>query len=233
MIFIRSLIFNIYFILTTFLVATFGLPFVFSEKYLCKIGRLWARTALFGLKMICGVKMKLIGEENIPEPPFLVASQHQSALETIAFWVIFKNPIYILKKELTKIPLYGIYLIRMGMIVIDRKAGARSLKHIIEQSLQSFKRKGKVIIFPSGTRTIPGEKVKYKIGLSHIYEKSEVKVLPVVLNTGYFWPSKKFLKYSGEFTIHILPPIEAGLPKVEFETILDNIIDQHTEPLLK
>jgi 1-acyl-sn-glycerol-3-phosphate acyltransferase len=226
MVFLRSLLFNIYFILITFLISTLCLPFAFSGLCLEMVGRFWAYSSLFGLRWICGIKMRVIGRENIPAGPFLVASKHQSAIETIVFWIIFRRPIYILKQELTKIPLYGIYLIKMGMIAIDRKSGSRSLKQIITKSLEAFSNNGRVIIFPEGTRTSPGVSIKHKIGVSNIYEKANVPVVPVALNTGYFWPSRSFLKYRGEFIIHILPPIYPGLPRGDFEILLYDTIER-------
>ncbi len=166
----------------------------------------WSRTVLALLKLICGLTWRVTGVENIPKGNFILASKHQSALETIVLPLIFRNPVFVLKKELVQIPIFGTYLKKMGMIYIDRSQGQRAI-HNIKKQLLCLPKGSVVVIFPEGTRTRAGLITeKYQSGVALIYETLKYPVLPVAVDTGIFWPKTGGVM-PGIASIKILKPI--------------------------
>lgn len=227
MIFIRSLIFNIFFVIWTILISIVCSPILlFSPSKVAIVGLIWSRATITALRIICNLNLIIKGQHNIPAMPFIVASKHQSDLETIVFHSLLNKPVYILKKELVKIPFFGIYLVKMGMIIIDRAGKMNALKFMINQTDKTISDNRPVIIFPEGTRTKPGERVEYHPGITALYNQGKYKVLPVALNTGVFWPKGSFIKKPGNYVIEFLPIIEPGLSKEQFmQTLKHNIED--------
>ena len=231
----RSIIFSILFATITVLVSLIFSPFlIFRCRILYWCGIVWCRISLFLLRIICGIKYEVRGRKNLPKGKYIVASKHQSAFETVAFWDVFYIPTYVLKKELTYIPFFGVYLLRMKMICIKRSAGASSIKKIIKEAGSHLKENRKIIIYPEGTRVKPGSKTeRYNPGVAAIYNGCEVPVVPVAINSGMFWQNKKWTKLPGTIVIDILPPIAPGLSKKEFLETLNNKIEDRSLELLK
>ena len=225
--FIRSIIFSIAFAFVTVLVCIIFSPFLIVRcKPLYWAGIVWCKISLFLLRIICGIEYKVTGYKHLPKGSYIVASKHQSAFETVLFWDLFYIPTFVLKRELTKLPFFGIYLVRMGMIYIDRSAGPKALKKIISDADAHIKDERKIIIYPEGTRTKPGvTSKKYNPGVTAIYKNCNVPIVPVALNSGSFWPSKGWIKYPGTIKVKILPAIEPGLDKAEFIKKLHNEIE--------
>ena len=221
--------------IATGIVFTCFSPFLlFRCRALYWTGICWANISLFLARILCGIDYKVIGRENIPNGPYIVASKHQSAFETAAFWKIFYIPTFVLKKELTLIPIFGIYLIRMRMICIRRSAGASSLKQIVRDAQYHIKTGRHIIIYPEGTRIEPGRKgpPKYYPGVVALYNHCNVPIVPVALNSGKFWPNTRWSKSPGTITIKILPPIQPGLSKHEFSERLQKEIEENSLALL-
>ena len=225
---IRSLLFNVYYVIVTFFICLIGMVIGLFSRRLCSLNaRLWGFLLLFGLRWLTGIKCDVKGRENLPrEGGYIVASKHQSALETIAFHALLPLPAYILKKELQYIPLFGWNLLLTGCVPIDRSSGTKAMRSILEGSEKRLKDKRPVVIFPEGTRTKPGATTRYNPGVGLLYEKCQVPVIPVALNSGYFWPRNAFLKTSGTVTIEFLPPMPQGLDKREFISELQNRIEE-------
>jgi 1-acyl-sn-glycerol-3-phosphate acyltransferase len=234
MVFLKSIIFIVLWFLWAFFLGIF-IPFSLFKKFhqtIPKIGYIWARVTLYLLKVVCNISYEVTGIENIPNGPFIVASKHQSAWETIFFLFLFKNPTFILKKELTKIPIYGWYLKKMSMIIIDRKNGTNAIKQIKIGAENAIKHHRAVIIFPEGTRTLPGSRMQYKSGIKFLYDEfaNEVPVIPIALNSGKYWTNKSLIKNPGVIKVKIMQPII--LPSdSKFLTNLQNIIDTNSEEL--
>jgi len=228
--FIRSIIFTTAFAIATVLVCVVFSPFlIFRYKPLYWTGIVWCKISLFLLRIICGIKYQVTGYKHLPRGPYIVASKHQSAFETVLFWDVFYIPTFILKKELTKLPFFGVYLVRTGMIYIDRAAGSKALKQIINDADKHIKARRKIIIFPEGTRGKPGVVAdKYNSGVIALYKHCNVPIVPIALNSGSFWPSKGWIKYPGTIKMKILPPIEPGLDKAEFIKRLHNDIETNS-----
>jgi 1-acyl-sn-glycerol-3-phosphate acyltransferase len=232
-IFWRSLLFNLAFYSWTGLVALFCLPLLLSLRYSMLPGQLWAQGSLWLAASICGIRHEVRGLQYVSEHGVIYASKHQSAWDTVIFWIMFRAPAYVLKKELLRLPLFGFYLIRQEQIAIDRKAGASAIKSLIRQCRQRLWERRPVILFPEGTRTVPGAAPVYQPGIGAVYSQLKVPVIPVALNSGLCWGRKAFLKKPGTIVLEFLPPIEPGLPTKEFLARLQNSIESASAKLLE
>ncbi len=186
----------------------------------------WLAINLAIYKYIGGMTFEIRGIENIPsnQKGYIVAAKHQSAWETIGLAHIFKHPAYILKKELLMLPLFGFYLKKFQMIPIDRSKGKKAMDFMLPFAATSLKNKRPLLIFPEGTRTSPGAPPRYKHGFAKLYTDLDSAIVPVALNTGFFWPKKSFTRYRGKIIVSILPAIEPGLSHQEvYEKIISSI----------
>lgn len=231
---IRSLLFNIFYVLWTIFIGIIFLPAVLLPQHviILIVGQIWARGLYFFLKTFCNLRLNLIGKNNIPSVPAIFASKHQSALETFMFHLLLNKPVFVLKKELLNIPIFGFYLKSMGMIAIDREGGIKSLKLLLKQVQDKINNGYSIIIFPEGTRTVPGEITEYNPGIAAIYNLKIAPVVPIALNTGYFWPKKSFLKKSGNFSIKFLEKLPDNLDKKAFMTQLKDVIELNSNNLV-
>ncbi len=229
MCFVKSIIFIIMWFSWTLVFGLITLPaFLFPKNNIIysKCCKIWAEVTLFFLRIICQIKVKVIGD--IPKYPCIVASKHQSAWETIFFLTFFNNPVFVIKKELTKIPIYGWYLAAAGMIIIDRKSGSNALKQIKHGAEEAINSGRTFIIFPEGTRTKPGSSVKYKSGISFLRDNFTVPIIPVALNSGSYWLNKSIIRKPGSITVKILPQFKE---KEYFLKELQELIDSESENL--
>ena len=235
MMILRSILFYLFMTIWTLFIAITGSIFLIKpNKYLYYVCRIWSKGLLIALQIICNIRYRIIGKNNLPKPPYIVASKHQSAFETILFWQMFLPPIYVLKKELTKIPFFGWYLIRLGMIYINRSSQSQALKHTIAETKKALDKNMVIIIFPEGTRTEPGHRSeRYFPGIKALYSSSDAPVVPIALNSGVCWPGKKFVMKPGLVTIKILEPIKPGMDKDKFMTQLNSTIETQSQNLLK
>ncbi|MFO7592542.1 MAG: lysophospholipid acyltransferase family protein [Pseudomonadota bacterium] len=167
----------------------------------------WGRFSIWWLKVTCNLTYKVEGLENIPDSPTIVLAKHQSAWETIALQEILPRQTWVLKRELLWLPIFGWGLALMYPVAIDRKAGKKALKQVIEQGTRRLKMGLWLIIFPEGTRTAPGERKRYAIGGAMLAQKSGFPVLPVCHNAGEFWPKNNLLKKPGTISLVIGEPI--------------------------
>jgi 1-acyl-sn-glycerol-3-phosphate acyltransferase len=229
---LRSLAFNTAFYLVTTLIAFGGLPALVSRSATRKVARFWARTTMWLLDVVGGVRIEYRGLENIPPGPLLVAAKHQSALETLALVTVFENFAYILKRELLWIPLIGWYLSRAGMVAIDRSKGSRAMAVMNESAVQAIGQGRQLIIFPEGTRRPPGAPPAYKLGISHLYVALGVPCLPVALNSGLYWPRRSLTRRPGTTVIEFLSPIAPGLERAAFLDLVQERIETASNALL-
>ena len=178
------------------------------------------------LKFFLNTKIDIKGKENIiKNEKFFIAASHQSMFETFYLQTIFNSPIFILKKELTLIPIFGWYLRKIGSISIERdKITKDNLNFFGNISEKLLNTKRPLIIFPQGTRVLPNERPTFKKGASRIYEELKIKCQPVAINSGYVWPKKGRKTNQRTITISILEPIHPGMHKDEFLKILENNI---------
>ena len=170
----------------------------------------WAKMNMHFLKWFCNLNYKIKGKENIPTEPSLVISNHQSTWETLAFQHFLPNQLWVLKKELLRVPIFGWGLAIISPIAIDRSAGKKAVDQIVEQGEKKLNQGRWVIIFPEGTRISPGVDSKYKMGSFIFATRITHPVLPIAHNAGEFWPKHSFIKYPGTITVSIGEPFNAG-----------------------
>ena len=233
MIFLRSLLFNLAFYLCTAVFAIGGLPaLVFGRKAILELARAWARASLWLLEVICGVKVEYRGVENMLRQGCIIASKHQSALETLALVTQVEDFTYILKRELTFIPLFGQYLLRSDQIAINRANRSAAMSRLIELAGKAIAEGRGIFIFPEGTRRPAGAPPRYKNGVSHLYAAAHAPCVPVALNSGLFWPRRTVLRRPGTTVIEFLPAIPADLPTAKFAKILQERIETASNRLI-
>jgi 1-acyl-sn-glycerol-3-phosphate acyltransferase len=212
-----SLLFNIAFYAVTAAWSVFGYTCLMTSHpdRLILFGRSWARVVIRMLRRICGIDVRITGLEHIPQDgPALIASVHQSAFDT-AIWMLLPRPSYVLKKELLKVPLFGALMRPSGMIVVDRRAGARAIRDLIRDGKRARDDGRQVVIFPEGTRAQPGAPHVLQPGVAALAAAMGVPVIPVATNSGEHWGRKSFLKIPGLIRIAIGPPLPAKMSRAE------------------
>ncbi|WJR79326.1 lysophospholipid acyltransferase family protein [Bradyrhizobium sp. NP1] len=233
-IFLRSLVFNVAFYVVLVALIIIALPtLVMPLPALLTVAHWWASASIFLMRVICNIKVEFRGVEKIPKGPLIVASKHQSMWETFALLPFFERPIFILKRELTWIPVFGLFLIKADMIAINRAAGARALMRMARRAGEVVRRGRQLVIFPEGTRTPVGAPPHYKSGVGLIYVDCGVACLPVALNSGLFWPRRTFMRYPGTLVVEFLDPLPAGLSRDEFLRRTREAIESATARLVE
>ena len=216
---IRNFLFSIFFYFGIILISIIFLPsFFLPQKVVLVGGKLMGFWAGLCLKTFLSTKIIIKGKENIIyNEKFLIASSHKSMFETFFLQTIFNSPIFILKKELLKIPIFGWYLIKIGSISIDRGKTTKENLNFFDKISESVNKSDRpIIIFPQGTRLNPKDRSDFKKGASRIYDELKIKCQPVAINSGYTWPKRGMLEPNKSLTISILKPIEPGFKKEEF-----------------
>ena len=224
---IRNLVFSISFFTGIIFISIIFLPALFlPQKVVLFGGKLMGYWAGFCLNFFLSTKIIIKGKENIiSNEKFFISASHQSMFETFYLQTIFNSPVFILKKELLQIPIFGWYLKKIGCISIQRNKTTKDNLSFLSDIVQIIENSNRpLIIFPQGTRVLPHERPPFKKGASRIYEELEIICQPVAINSGYVWP-KSGVKHSHKtITISILEPINAGLSKEEFIKILEQKI---------
>jgi 1-acyl-sn-glycerol-3-phosphate acyltransferase len=230
---IRSLVFNALFYLVLLAYLAVALPTLALPHWgIVGLARHWARTNLALLRIVCGTTVEWRGLEKIPLGAVLVAAKHQSLWETFALLTLFPDPTYILKRELLWIPFYGWYAKHAEMIPVDRGGGKAALVAMAARVRDALIAGKQVIVFPEGTRRPPGAEPKYKYGIAHLYGEGVAPCVPIALNSGLFWPRRRFLRYPGTITVEVLDPIAPGLPVEAFFARLEGEIEIATARLV-
>jgi len=214
---VRSVVFNVLFYLNLFAHLIFGLPtLLMTHRAVIALAKNWSHVNIWLLKVICRIEVEYLGREKIPSGPLIVASKHQSMLETFALIPLFADPVFIVKRELMWIPVFGWYLWKADMIPVDRGARSQALLAMTQRARRELERGRQLIIFPEGTRRAPAAPPAYKYGVVQLYAAIGVPCLPVALNSGVVWRRRSFRRHPGTVTIEILDPIPPGLDKQPF-----------------
>lgn len=233
MLVLRSALFNAVFFLWSVVICLMYLPlFFFPERVMVRGGTWWSKSIIRILGLTVGTRFEIRGGENIPPGAAIFASKHQSAWDTLIYMTILPGPALVVKKELFRIPLYGWYARHAGMIGVDRRGGARALKHLIRRARSALKDGRPVVIFPQGTRTAPGVHKPYQAGVAALYRVLGRPVVPVAVNSGLFWGRRAFLKRPGTIVLEYLPAIPTGLDRNEFMAELERRIETATDRLV-
>ena len=227
---IKSVIFSFFFFIGIIFISIIFLPALILPQRITLIGgKLMGHWASFCLKFFLSTKIIVKGKENIIDnEKFFIASSHQSMFETFYLQTIFNCPVFILKKELLLIPIFGWYLKKIGSISIKRnKISKENLNFFEDISKSVLSSNRPLIIFPQGTRVLPIERPPFKKGASRIYQELKISCQPIAINSGYVWPKKGIKQSNKTITISILKPIKANYSKEEFLNILeDNIYSE-------
>ena len=192
----------------------------------------WARLNVAAARLICGIRYRVIGAENIPAEPCIILAKHQSAWETLAFQVVLPPHVWVLKRELLRVPFFGWGLAMLSPIAIDRASGTRALKQTLEQGRERLHNGFSIMIFPEGTRIPTGARGRYHPGGAWLAIKTGVPVLPVAHNAGECWRRNAFLKHPGMITVSIGAPIPPrGLEANELIAQVENWIEREMRRL--
>lgn len=229
---LRSLVYQLLFLPWTLGVCLIYLPLLLGPRKLMQAGaRLWLSGALFLQQRVLGLTYQIKGIENLPAGACLIAAKHQSAWDTMIFHRILADPAYVLKKELLSLPFIGWYLQKTGQVAIDRKAGMKALKLMVDAAKVAAAEGRQVIIFPEGHRQPPGVTGEYHSGIAALYSGLELPLVPVALNSGLFWGRNSFLRHAGCITLEFLPAIAPGMNRKLLMPELESRIETATRAL--
>ncbi|MEX2126400.1 MAG: lysophospholipid acyltransferase family protein [Woeseia sp.] len=209
MLFIRSLVFQIYFFVSVslFAIAIFVCwPFPYSVRF--GLARGWGRTMLWGGRIICGLEYVVEGKDNIPHEPCVIMIKHSTVFEAYAQLAVFPPQTWVVKRELMWIPIFGWGLAALKPIAIDRGAGHTAVSQVIEQGRKKLAAGISVAIFPEGTRVLRGTTKKYGVSGAALAKDAQCRVVPVAHNAGDFWPRRSLIKRPGLIRFCIGPPID-------------------------
>ena len=232
MVALRSHLFNLLFYLSLalWLVAA-TVTFVLPRKAIIRVAQAWGRYSVWLLRVVVGTRVEFRGLEKIPPGGLIVASKHQSFLETFALLSCVDDPTFILKRELQWIPAFGWLTIKAGMIPVNR-GGPTAMADMLRLAVEEARAGRQIMIFPEGTRRPPGAPPAYRFGVAQIYRALDVPCLPVALNSGLFWPRRQYLRRPGTIVIAFGEPIPPGLERDAFMEMLQRRIETESNRLM-
>jgi 1-acyl-sn-glycerol-3-phosphate acyltransferase len=230
---LRSLVFSFWMYGLLILMGLICLPLLAGPRnWVQAVVKLWIRLVLWGLKIFCGVVLRIEGKEFLPKGGALIACKHQAMVDVLWPWLVCPSPALIFKKELSLLPIFGWYVMKLGNVMVDRGGHATALRSMVRRARDLAEQGRQIIIFPEGTRGAPGQKLPYKPGVAALYLQMDVPCVPVALNSGLHWPAHGLIRTPGEITIRILPPIAPGLKRKAFMQELQTRIDEESKALL-
>lgn len=230
---VRSVIFAVWLYGSLAIVAIGFLPTLLGPRSWAEwVAQLWIRIVLFGLRHIVGVRVEVRGQEHRPKGPGIVASKHQGMLDIMEPFLALRHPNFVLKRELSKLPVFGWYCSKLGMIPVDRGGGSPAVKALVAKAAYRLTQGNQVLIFPEGTRKAPGAPPEYKSGVAAIYRDLGLPVTPMATNSGQCWPARGIVKYPGVVVFEFLPPIPPGLLRADFMRRLEASIETASTALL-
>lgn len=236
MIVLRSALFNMLFLGGTALAALGAMPLLLApQAAVTAYVRAWARCVVWALRAVCGIRLEATGLERIPPGGAIIAAKHQSAFDTLVWMMLLDRrwppPVYVLKKELLSIPLWGLLARRCGHIPVDRAAGASALRSMVREGRAALAAGHPVVIFPEGTRTAPGERRAYQPGVAALAIATGAPVVPVATDSGLYWGRRAFRKQPGTIHVAVLPPLPSGLPRQALMAALEAAVEAETARL--
>lgn len=231
---IRSIVFQILLYILTAVTLLVTLPVYFFLGHDGRMGvvRWLARACVWLTKHVAGIDYELRGAENVPKEPAIIASMHQAMWETFAFIPLFPDPTFVIKQELKRVPVWGQFASGVGMVFVDRTKGRAALKDMAKGVQAAIAGGRHVVIFPEGRRIAPGEESDIKSGITYLYRVAGVPVVPVALNSGFFWGRQSFLKRPGKIIVEFLPPIPPGLSNEAFQAAFGGAIEAAADRLI-
>jgi 1-acyl-sn-glycerol-3-phosphate acyltransferase len=232
-IFIRSLAFNLLFYVLVLVLLLVTVPtLVLPRRAVLGVARTWGRGTVWLLRRVCRIDVEWRGLEKIPRGGVIIAAKHQSAWETVVLSTMLPDFAFVVKRELFWIPLFGWCLLKARMIPVDRGGGKPALAELVEHARVAIAQGRQIIIFPEGTRRPPGAPPRYKYGVAHLYAECGAVCVPIALNSGLYWPRRRFLRYPGTVRVEILDPIPPGDDRDVFFAGLQRELESATARLL-
>jgi 1-acyl-sn-glycerol-3-phosphate acyltransferase len=229
---LRSAVYHLAFTAWTLFLCIVYLPLLLAPRRTVQRGAaLWLDGALWLQAQVLGLTFAVEGREHLPDGAAILAVKHQSAWETLVFHRLVGDPAFILKKELLSLPFIGWYLVKTGQVPIDRKAGVRALRIMVEGARTALAEGRKVVVFPEGHRQPPGATGTYQSGIAMLYAAVAAPVIPVAVNSGLFWSRNAFLRRPGMITLQFLPALPPGLDRKSFMEALQTRIETATRAL--
>ncbi len=229
---IKALAFNFALLVWTLVLGIVGLPFLLARRAAAMaFGRFWARGVLALLRLVVRLDHRVVGLDRIPPGGCIIAMKHQSAWDALILPIVLGDPAIVVKRELLLLPFYGWYAARAGSILIDRNAGARSLRQMVAAARPVVAEGRPVVIFPQGTRVAPGASMPYQPGVAALYQSLGVPLVPAAVNSGLFWGRRAFIKRRGRILLEFLEPIPPGWPRPRLMAELEKRIETATSAL--
>jgi 1-acyl-sn-glycerol-3-phosphate acyltransferase len=231
-IWLRSALYNgLFYAWTTLICVTLLWTLLLPRRAVVLCTHLWLTGNDLLEKYVLGLSYRVIGREHIPEGACIIAAKHQSEWETLKLHALFGDPTIVLKIELMRIPLWGAYASRIGVIPVDRSAKGKALNGMLGAAQAIANQGRKIVIFPQGTRVNVGQYLPYKVGVAALAEDLKIPVVPMALNSGVYWPKESFLKRPGTITIEFLPAMPSGLSTEEFMRQLEDKLESRSKDL--
>ncbi len=222
---LRSVLFAAGFVIATALLVFLLSPMLLgSRRAARRAGAVWGRVTIFLLRALAGIRHEVRGP--LPPPGSIVASKHQSAWETFVLAALLPDPVYVVKRELLRVPGVGWYFRRAGQIAVDRQGGASALRHMVQQARSALEQGAQLVVFPEGTRVAPGERRPYHPGIAALYREAGATVVPVALNSGRHWSRRGYRMRPGTIRMTFLDPIPPGMDRRAFMALLEQRIEQ-------
>ena len=205
---------------------------LFKKKWALRVGQVWARFAIKSLKVVCGTDYKLLGQENFKGGPAIFAVKHQAMWETIVLATLLPDPCFVLKKELTSIPVFGWWCLAAGHISVDRNGGTAAMKDLLATAKQRVAQGRQIMIFPEGSRIAPGQKGVFHPGVAGLYAVLGIPCIPVGHNSGLYWKTPGIIRERGTIKIEFGEPIDPGMKRKAFMIELQERVERSTNTLV-
>jgi 1-acyl-sn-glycerol-3-phosphate acyltransferase len=231
---VRSILYGLWYYGATALLAILYVPLLPLPRRALHEGiRIWAQVLIWGMRVIGGVKLEVRGLHNIPPGACLIAAKHQSMFDVVPAFAYMPDALFVMKKELMRIPVFGWHNAKDGTIVVDRAGAANAMRKLIADTRDRFKEPRQLLIFPEGTRRAPGAEPAYKPGVAGMYRELETPCVPIATNTGLHITSSGVAKSRGTVVFEVLEPIPAGLKRADFMRLLQERIETASDALLR
>jgi 1-acyl-sn-glycerol-3-phosphate acyltransferase len=230
----RSILYGLWYYGLTTLCAILYIPLLALPRAALRQGiRIWARLLIWGLRVIGGVRLEVRGLDKLPRGvPVLLAAKHQSMFDIIPAFACMPDPLFVMRREFMRIPVFGWHNLKAGTIVINREGQAQALRKMIADARDRFKEPRQLLIFPEGTRNPPGAEPHYKPGVAGLYRELDVPCVPVATNTGLHISPSGIAQSPGVVVYEVLEPIPAGLKRADFMRVLQERIETASNALL-
>jgi 1-acyl-sn-glycerol-3-phosphate acyltransferase len=230
----RSILYGLWYYGLTAVLAILFVPLLVLPRSALRGGiRVWARMLIWGMRVFGGVRLEVRGLERLPKgAPVLLAAKHQSMFDVVPAFAYMPDALFVMKRELMRIPVFGWHNLKHGTIVVDRQGQAQAMRKMLADARDRFQEPRQLLIFPEGTRRPPGAEPDYKPGVAGLYRDLDVPCVPVATNTGAHISSSGIAQSPGVVVYEVLEPIPAGLKRADFMRILQERIETASNALL-